>query len=302
MPGTTAAQQQQSPTSPGYVSGDLAGVQPYMPIMQRVAAESGVPWEILAAIMGLESNGVNLAPNEAGAMGLMQVVPRYWQELANQYGGNLMDPYTNIRTAAAILQQNYDTYGSWEKAAAAYFGGAGAFNDDGSYSGNADYLGTDIQQYVNRFLELLGLTGYGNPSAAELTGGGNPATPNAAHAIAAAQQAIGTPYLWGGREPGGFDCSGLMQWAYAQAGVQIAGTAQDQYNTTQRINSDDLLPGDLIFFYGTNDASGTIVTHVGMYLGNGQMLHAPKEGDVVKIVSINNEFWQQHLYGFGRVY
>jgi cell wall-associated NlpC family hydrolase len=93
-----------------------------------------------------------------------------------------------------------------------------------------------------------------------------------------------------------------MQWAYAQAGVQIAGTAQDQYNTTQRINSDDLLPGDLIFFYGTNDASGTIVTHVGMYLGNGQMLHAPKEGDVVKIVSINNEFWQQHLYGFGRVY
>src|SRR5688572_27197634 len=73
-------------------SGKLAGTQPYTDVMKRVSTESGVPWEVLMAIMGLESGGQNLAANGAGAVGLMQIVPLYWQDTANKFGGNLMDP------------------------------------------------------------------------------------------------------------------------------------------------------------------------------------------------------------------
>jgi cell wall-associated NlpC family hydrolase len=90
-----------------------------------------------------------------------------------------------------------------------------------------------------------------------------------------------------------------MQWAYQQAGIQLPRTAAEQYNATKRITSQELQPGDLIFFAGTTDAPG--ITHVGMYIGNGQMIQAPKEGDIVKIVSINDAYWSQHTVGYGRV-
>lgn len=133
----------------------VAGALQHKDLLMKVAGESGVPWEVLAATMALETGGVNEGTNPAGATGLMQVVGHYadgrplWQSLADQYGGDLNDPYTNVRTAAEIMKMGYETYGSWEKAAAWYFGGPGAFNDDGSYSMNDDMYGTDIPTYVN---------------------------------------------------------------------------------------------------------------------------------------------------------
>jgi cell wall-associated NlpC family hydrolase len=277
----------------------LEGTQQWQTQMKRVQDETGVPWQIMAAIMGIETGGNN-KDDPGGAKGLMQIMPEYWQDTANKYGGDLSDPYTNIRTAADILKQNYDSYGSWEAAAAAYFGGGGAFNSDGTYSSSSDSYGTDISSYVNAFKGNLTVLGYGAPSAAEQTNGGRAATGWADGAVQAAMQMQGTPYVLGGESPGAFDCSGLMQWAYSQMGKQLPRTAAEQYNATQRITSDQLQPGDLIFFSGTTDAPG--VTHVGMYIGNGQMLQAPKEGDVVKISSLNNDFWNSHTYGYGRVY
>lgn len=129
----------------------LEGTRQWESEIQRVSRESGVPAKVLRAIMGIESGGVNHGANKAGATGLMQVVPRWWQSTADKYGGNLMDPYTNIRTAADILQSGYDQYGSWENAAAFYFGGGGAFAEGGGYSNAADYFGTDIRTYVSKF-------------------------------------------------------------------------------------------------------------------------------------------------------
>lgn len=92
---------------------------------------------------------------------------------------------------------------------------------------------------------------------------------------------VGTPYIWGGEAPGvGFDCSGLVQAAYKIARITLPRVAQDQYDATTKLGPDDpLQPGDLIFFGG----GPTDVTHVGLYIGNGQMVDAPHTGADVRV-------------------
>ncbi len=101
---------------------------------------------------------------------------------------------------------------------------------------------------------------------------------------------LGKPYLWGGNGPDSFDCSGLVQQAWAAAGVSLPRVAEEQYNTTIPISFSDLQPGDLVFFEEP-------VGHVGIYIGNGSMIDAPYTGAVIQIDSI---FWK-NLDGFGRV-
>ncbi|WP_053691997.1 C40 family peptidase [Streptomyces sp. WM6372] len=106
----------------------------------------------------------------------------------------------------------------------------------------------------------------------------------AARAVAFAYGAIGKPYVWGATGPGSFDCSGLTQAAWRSAGVSLPRTTYTQINAGQRISRDQLAPGDLVFFY-----SG--VTHVGMYIGNGQMIHAPRPGSTVRVAPIDSMPW-----------
>ncbi|AWT42750.1 MULTISPECIES: C40 family peptidase [Streptomyces] len=101
-------------------------------------------------------------------------------------------------------------------------------------------------------------------------------------AFQAAQSKIGSPYVYGASGPSSFDCSGLTSWAYAQADVSIPRTSQAQANAGTRIYSQsDLRVGDLVLFYGD-------LHHVGLYAGNGQVLHAPRTGTTVRYESINN--------------
>lgn len=109
----------------------------------------------------------------------------------------------------------------------------------------------------------------------------------------------GYPYVFGGAHPQtSFDCSGLMQWAYAKAGIQLPRTAQQQYNVSQKIGLDQLQPGDFVFFTGTYDA-GEPVSHIGMYVGQGKMYNANGQG--VVFTDLADSYWQAHLYGYGRV-
>jgi cell wall-associated NlpC family hydrolase len=125
------------------------------------------------------------------------------------------------------------------------------------------------------------------------------ASPVFGTAINEASRYLGTPYVYGGSSPQtGFDCSGLVQWSYRQAGIQLPRTAQQQWDSTVRIPAQAAQAGDLVFFHSTYNA-GTPITHVGIYLGNGQMLSAVNDG--VQIVSLNQPYWQQHFAGFGRV-
>ena len=97
-----------------------------------------------------------------------------------------------------------------------------------------------------------------------------------AQAVAVAMQYLGTPYVWGGAAPGGFDCSGLTSYAYGQLGIGLSHFTGAQWNEGVHVPADQMLPGDLVFFHSD-------LHHMGMYIGGGQMIHAPQTGDVVKI-------------------
>ncbi|TSB22797.1 NlpC/P60 family protein [Streptomyces sp. NBC_01525] len=105
------------------------------------------------------------------------------------------------------------------------------------------------------------------------------ASGRAAAAFAAAQGQIGKPYFRGGTGLASYDCSGLTSWAYAQAGVHIPRTSEEQAGTGTRLTRSQLQVGDLVFFF--ND-----LHHVGLYAGNGQILHAPRTGTVVRYESM----------------
>ncbi len=114
----------------------------------------------------------------------------------------------------------------------------------------------------------------------------------AAIAVQAAMSQIGVPYVFGGASPSaGFDCSGLMYWAYAQAGVSISRPADYQRDDSVRISYEDLQPGDLVFY-------GEPPSHVGMYIGNDEIVNAPRTGEVV---SVKNMFYSSKPMTYGRI-
>jgi len=116
--------------------------------------------------------------------------------------------------------------------------------------------------------------------------------------ITEAEKYLGYPYVWGGSNPDtSFDCSGFVSWVLTNSGLVNTGRlgAQGLYNVCTPVSSADAQPGDLIFFVGTYDTPG--VSHVGIYVGDGVMLHC---GDPIQYTSINTSYWQQHFYAFGR--
>jgi cell wall-associated NlpC family hydrolase len=114
-------------------------------------------------------------------------------------------------------------------------------------------------------------------SGATYTG---PASGRAAAAVRYAYAQLGDPYEWGAAGPNSFDCSGLTMMAWRQAGVSLPHSSSQQYASGRRVARSDLQPGDLVFFYSP-------ISHVGIYIGNGKMIHAPHPGDVVKIDPIS---------------
>lgn len=103
-------------------------------------------------------------------------------------------------------------------------------------------------------------------------------------ALKTARQQLGVPYLWGGESVRGFDCSGLAQFCYARAGVSLPRTSQTQWKAGPQVTG-GLLPGDLVFFVGS-DGTATAPGHVGIYIGNGNMIDAPHTGAVVRVEAI----------------
>ena len=102
-------------------------------------------------------------------------------------------------------------------------------------------------------------------------------------AVAIAYRFLGVPYVWGGATPGGFDCSGLTMYVYAQLGIKLGHFTGFQYYEGRRVPRDQLQPGDLVFFHANSIG---VPGHEGIYIGNGSFIHAPHTGDVVKISSL----------------
>jgi cell wall-associated NlpC family hydrolase len=109
-----------------------------------------------------------------------------------------------------------------------------------------------------------------------------------------ALKAVGVPYRWGGTSlRNGFDCSGLVYWAYGRLGIKLPHSSYALYDEGRRVARSRMKPGDLIFFYGLG--------HVGMYLGRGRMVHAPHSGARVEIVRLGNSGYGRELIGARRL-
>ena len=241
---------------------------------QAAATCPGLPWTILAAIGTIESDngqsdlpGVHSGANSAGAEGPMQFEPQTfaaYDEPVPAGGANPPSPYdpTDAVYAAARLLCADGGSGGADLSGAVY-----AYNHSASY--------------VAQVLALAQTYASSSPSTIAETGSNDGA---GAMAVSWALSQIGTPYVWGGETPGvGFDCSGLVQAAYAVAGISLPRVAQDQYDSTSKLAPGAALaPGDLVFFGGGPDS----IDHVGLYVGvvGGQnvMVDAPHTGADVR--------------------
>jgi cell wall-associated NlpC family hydrolase len=249
----------------------LADIPPtYLGLYQEAATEIGMPWELLAAIGKIESDhGRNPAcwkPNAAGAEGPMQFLPATFAQYSWASGNanaDIYNPRDAIYAAAALLVDNNvrdDPRG------AIY-----------TYNHSSAYVDEVLRQAAIYKADAESVPDQGRAQVASFSG--DPATA-AMGAVEYALAQLGVPYRWGGEQAGvAFDCSGLVQAAYASVGVSLPRTAQAQHDATTPVPAGEpLQPGDLVFF-GT-DANH--VTHVGIVIANGQMVDAPHNGAVVR--------------------
>lgn len=112
-----------------------------------------------------------------------------------------------------------------------------------------------------------------------------------------ALQQIGAPYRYGGHDPSGFDCSGLVYYAYHQRGMKIPRSTSKQMKYARSVSANNLRIGDLLFFR----ISAKKVSHVGIYIGDRQFVHAPSSGKRVQISSLNNRYWSKRFITAGRI-
>jgi cell wall-associated NlpC family hydrolase len=133
------------------------------------------------------------------------------------------------------------------------------------------------------------------PSASALNGG-NTSTIRQ-NIVADAKKLLGIPYVWGGTTTKGFDCSGFVQYVLKQNGISMPRTTTEQYQIGTYVTKSDLLPGDLVFLQNTYRAG---ISHVGIYIGDGKMIHASSSKGVVTS-DLSSSYYTQHYYGSRRV-
>jgi len=119
----------------------------------------------------------------------------------------------------------------------------------------------------------------------------------ASTAVEYAREMLGKPYKFAGDTPAGFDCSGLVKYAYARAGITLPRDTQSQQRMSVPVSTQVLREGDLLFF----DQEGKKKSHVGLYLGDGRFIHAPSSGGKVRIDSMNAQFWKKHFVEARRI-
>jgi len=279
---------------PGASSGGQYGNhEQYRALIEKYARAKGIDPDALAGILQIETDGNPTRVSHSGAQGLGQFMPATWAAYGD--GGDPFNPDDAIRAAANYYGYLYRKFGDYSVAAAAYQSGEGNIIN-GRPRTDIDDGNLTPQQYADLWTQKYRAIKSSAPPQTAPSGGGN--------LVAAARSLVGTPYVLGGlRATGdprkGLDCSEFTAWVYQQAGVKLPWNAQAQFNATQRVGAGQLQAGDLVFFHSTNPADPDYVTHVGMYIGNGQMINSQDGG--VMTADLGNEYWRTRVAGYGRV-
>ena len=177
---------------------------------------------------------------------------------------------STIQTELSEARQQLSALSPPVRQAVSYALSQGATGEPGA---PGDGLGTAIAVQAPSLGTLL------TTVTSDVTQGGDES--RAQKAIEAAYAELGKPYVWGAVGPYGFDCSGLMQHVWSQAGVMLPRTSQEQADAGQTVPVSDIQPGDLVIYFAGR-------THVGMYVGNGLIIHAPRPGSVVQFAAVNS--------------
>jgi peptidoglycan DL-endopeptidase CwlO len=274
----------------------------YLYWYQFVGNQYDVPWTLLAGIGTVESDngqstlpGVHSGQNGFGAAGPMQI--GITAPAGNTWGGLPVHPASEVVNGVATDEDGGPDASVYDPAdaiagAAKYLVEAGVQADPAA----AIFAYNHLQSYVQSVLYWAGTYAGGKFSVVSAsfptetcgtTGGAQSiAAPNqaVATAIEYAEQQLGKPYLWGGTGPDAFDCSGLVMMAYRAAGINIPRTSEVQWTFGPRVSEAQAEPGDLVFFAGS-DGTPTDPGHVGLVIGNGQMIEAFATGVPIRIAT-----------------
>lgn len=159
-------------------------------------------------------------------------------------------------------------------------------------------LPTGVTGYVNHLYLNNYRTGSLNSQTGSNTSESTSTAKKVQEVINVAKSKLGCPYVWGAEGPNSFDCSGLTSYAFKKgAGITIPRTSKTQATAGYAVSRSNLKPGDLVFF----NTSGSGISHVGLYIGNDEMIHSPKPGDVVKVVKITSNYYSTRYVTARRV-
>ena len=318
----------------------LGEASPYDAQIIAAANANGVPPALVKAVVKAESGFNPNAVSHAGAQGLMQLMPstaaglgvtdpfdpqqnlnggaKFLRQLMDQFGGDMSKVLAGYNAGPGAVQKYggippYEETQAYVPKVLGYVEEFGGLSATGSVAAANLAASTSSTAGIPAGYALVPLSALGisSPGSAAVPAAVLPTTTTtvlpttlqppatstqSSQALSVASQYMGTPYRWGGESPStGFDCSGLMQYAFKQVGVDIPRVSQDQYKSGASVPREALQPGDLVFFEKAGD-----VHHVGMYVGDGKFLHAPRTGDVVKISSLSEPHYAGEYAGARR--
>ena len=165
----------------------------------------------------------------------------------------------------------------------------------------SDYLSLSEIPYENRassnapkyFRQGKAIGTLPGSSAANQVVSSSASSATGAQILAKATQYLGTPYVYGGASPSGFDCSGLVYYVYSTFGISVGRTPDAQYGAGTVVDKSNLQPGDIVLFAGT---VGGGISHSGIYAGNGQFIHSPNSRSTVSYSDLTSGYWSEHFY------